>query len=67
MPLSKKQKTELVDSYKQQLSGASSIIVCKQSNINVNDINNLRIQTEEKNSNLCVVKKKIFLKSLDQT
>ena len=33
----------------------------------MNDINNLRIQTEEKNSNLCVVKKKIFLKSLDQT
>lgn len=67
MPLSKKEKTELVQTYQKQLSDASNVVVLKQSNIGVNDINDLRIQTEDQNSQLSVIKKKIFLKSLDHT
>ena len=67
MPLSKKQKQELVQDYQKKLSDAQNVVVLRQKNVSVNDINTLRIETEAQNSQLSVIKKKIFLKSLDQT
>lgn len=67
MPLSKKAKTELVELYQKKLGDAQNVIVLKQTNITVNDINDLRIQTEEQSSQFNVVKKKVFLKSLEET
>lgn len=67
MPLSKKDKTQLVELYQKKLWVAQNVIVLRQKNISVNDINDLRIQTEEQYSQFNVVKKKIFLKSLQET
>jgi large subunit ribosomal protein L10 len=67
MPLSKKAKNQLVEQYQNKLWQAKNVIVLKQKNISVNDINDLRIQTEEQSSQFNVVKKKIFLKSLQET
>ncbi len=64
MAITRKKKEELLRSYEQLLDSAKNVVVMKQSNIPVNEINKVRMAIAEDGWKLQVVKKRLFLKAL---
>lgn len=67
MALTKKEKWKLVDSYKSNIEGAKSVVVLKQFWIPVNDINSVRMALAEVGGKIQIVKKRIFLSTMQQS
>lgn len=65
MAISKKQKKELVQGYEGDLSSAVNVVILKQSGIPVNESNALRMSLAEMGGKLNIVRKRLFLRSLE--
>lgn len=65
MAISKDQKKKLVQAYKKDLLSAINVIILKQSGIPVNESNGLRITLDSVGGKLNVVRKRLFLRSLE--
>lgn len=65
MAMLKAQKIELAKRYLESVKGARNAVVLQHEWITVNDINALRMDVVEQEGNLEVVKKRVFLKSVE--
>lgn len=65
MPLLKKQKQDLAQSYLSLMNKASNVVVVQHSWLSVNDINEMRQSLEEVWWSLKIVKKRVFLKWIE--
>ncbi|MBP6085855.1 50S ribosomal protein L10 [Patescibacteria group bacterium] len=67
MAITKQQKVSLVSSYAADLAKAKNVVLVKQSGITVNDSNTLRMALDEVGGVFNVVRKRLFLKSLENS
>ncbi len=65
MAISKDQKNGLVQGYGKDLSSATNVIILKQSGIPVNESNAMRIALDSVGGKINVVRKRLFLRSLE--
>lgn len=65
MAMLKAQKIELAKRYLESVKGARNAVVLQHEWITVNDINAIRMDVAEQEGNLEVVKKRVFLKSVE--
>ena len=61
----KAQKIELAKRYLESVKGAKNAVILQHEGISVNDINSLRMDITDQEGNLEVVKKRVFLKSVE--
>jgi large subunit ribosomal protein L10 len=66
MAITKKQKSTLITSYGEDLAGAKNIVLVKQSGVSVNNSNTLRMAVAEAGGKLNVVRKRLFIRSLEK-
>lgn len=66
MAISKDKKKELVQGYESDLSSAVNVVILKQSGIPVNESNGLRIELAPLGGKLNVIRKRLFLRSLEK-
>ena len=67
MAITRQQKETLVSSYAGDLAAAKNVVLIKQSGIPVNDSNVLRMSLEDAGGKINVVRKRLFLKSLENS
>jgi large subunit ribosomal protein L10 len=67
MAITRQKKETLVSSYASDLADAKNVVLVKQSGIPVNDSNNLRMALEDVGGKFNVVRKRLFLKSLENS
>ncbi len=67
MALTRKEKGKVIDEYKKLLQDAKNVIVMEQSSIPVNDVVNLRKWAAVGGGKLKVVKKRLFLRALEES
>jgi len=66
MAITKQQKSTLISSYGDDLAQAKNVVLVKQSGVNVNDSNALRMSIAEAGGKLNVVRKRLFIRSLEK-
>jgi ribosomal protein L10 len=66
MAITKQQKSTLMTAYGEDLAGAKNIVLVKQSGVSVNDSNALRMAVAEADGKLNVVRKRLFIRSLEK-
>jgi large subunit ribosomal protein L10 len=66
MAITRQQKETLVSSYAADIADAKNIVLVRQSGISVNDSNALRMSLEDVGGKFNVVRKRLFLKSLEK-
>lgn len=67
MTLTKQKKSELLSNYKSNLDNAKSVVVLKQSGIPLSAMNSLRVDLYDEDCKILVVKKRLFLKVLNES
>jgi len=67
MALTRKQKGKLLEDYKKMLEQAKNVIVMKMFAIPVNEINKVRMAVAEDGGKLQVVKKRLFVRALEES
>ncbi len=67
MAITRQKKEALVAAYASDLASAKNVVLIKQSGIPVNDSNNLRMWLEDVGGKFNVVRKRLFLKSLENS
>lgn len=65
MAMLKAQKIELAKRYLESVKGAKNAVILQHEWISVNDINSIRMDVADQEGNLEVVKKRVFLKSVE--
>lgn len=66
MAITKQQKRDLVTEYAKDLAGAKNVVIVKQSGIWVNDGSTLRKNLSDVSGKLSIVRKRLFLRSLEE-
>jgi len=66
MALTRKQKGQVVDEYKKLLQDAKNVVIMNQKSIPVNEVVKLRKGVAEGGGKLKVVKKRLFLRALEE-
>ena len=66
MPLTKQRKEELVQQYAGWLKKSSAVIVADYSGVATNDLNKLRIQVDEADGEIHVIKRTLFMLALNE-
>lgn len=67
MAITKAQKVELIKQYADEINQSKSVAILKQFGIPVNTMNAIRKDLARCGSTIVVIKKKLFLKSLEQS
>lgn len=65
MALTRQQKEQRLEEYKEMLDGAQNIVVLKQEQLTVNESNKIRMGLEEVDWKMKVIKKRVFMKALE--
>jgi large subunit ribosomal protein L10 len=67
MAITKQQKVALVSQYANDLGDAKNVVLIKQSGVSVNDSNTLRMSLTDVWGKFNVIRKRLFLKSLENS
>lgn len=67
MAITKQQKVALVSQYANDLGNTKNVVLIKQSGVSVNDSNTLRMDLDAVGGKFNVVRKRLFLKSLENS
>jgi ribosomal protein L10 len=67
MAITKAKKVDLIKHYADEANQSKSVVILKQFGIPVNQMNELRKELARCGSTLVVIRKKLFLRSLEST
>jgi large subunit ribosomal protein L10 len=67
MPLTRQQKEELVESYREQITSAPNVYLLDYKGISVNEVNELRNKVRETGASYTVVKNRLALQAIEET